>query len=607
MSAPTRHERLPAEWTLAMTPVLILDLQATSARPENGILWEAGWAWYRGAEPPAAARITVRGLTLPPDRSLPPAVLRVAGLTAAELTGGISEAELWKELEESAVNPPVPAVIHFARYESGHLRRLHALHSSDSLFPFRVVCTHELARRLFPDLPRYGLRAVAGFLGYSVPEPRRAQHHVAATAAIWHHLVRRLAELGIEDPRALMEWLAEEPPATRPAPRIPLPRPVPRFPARPGVYAMFRSNGDLLYIGKASRLDRRLPSYFRRRGHAEHTLEMLTQARHVRMHVTFSALEAALLECHLIQTLHPPYNKVLRDSTAEIAYYSRDFQHTAARYEPRHPLGPFTDPGPPAVLGSLVRALSGTGITGRPELNAGALDPAESGSLVPSFVATDLCPETWQEVLDRIKRLSGIEEGMSAEAVAVRLLRWGRRTAGPNGLSDSSTIESSEVGRPGDLPNPGPAGAPPAGETENGKEAAAENPEEPPPAERLYRWLAAVCASTARMASRGRWYRRMSVAAVRWRRCDGPWNLVLTEGGIPAFAGSQNEGDPLPHLPRALAAAGAKLLDRNACVRLRVLATELRRLSAEEVRIEVGLPGGRLLSGRRLEVWLKWL
>jgi hypothetical protein len=607
MSARIQHHHLPAEGTLAITPVLILDLQATSARADNGILWEAGWAWYRGAEPPCAARVSVRGLTLSPGRSLPPAVLKVAGVSPEELTAGISEAELWKELEEAALNPPVPAVIHFARYESGYLRRLHGLYSSDRPFPFHLICTHELARRLLPDLPRYGLRAVAGFLGHSVPEPRRAHHHVVATAAIWHHLVRRLAEVGIEDPRTLMEWLAEEVPATRPAPRIPLPRPEPPLPPRAGVYAMFRSNGDLLYIGKASRLDRRLPSYYRRRGHAGHTLEMLTQARTVTMRVTFSALEAALLECQLIQTLGPPYNRVLRGSTAEIAYYSRDLQQAAARHDSTHPVGPLTDCGPPAVLAALIRVLSRNGLTGTPELQRADLDPAELGSMLPSFVVTGLCPEIWQEVLDRVTRLSGIQKGMSAETVAVRLLRWGRRTSGPNGLQDNSGPEDCEVARPGDSPNPRPAGDQSAVEVEIGKRTAAEDPAEPPPADRLYRWLASVCAYSARLVCRARWYRRMWLAAVRWRRCEGPWNLVMTEGGRPAFAGSQGSGEPIPHLPRALAAAWAERLDRNACVRLRVLATELRRLSAEGAQIELGLPGNRLLSGRRLEVWLKWL
>ena len=48
---------------------------------------------------------------------------------------------------------------------------------------------------------------------------------------------------------------------------------------KPGIYRMLRSNGDLLYIGKATSLKHRVNSYFRQKGsQAEHILEMLSQA-----------------------------------------------------------------------------------------------------------------------------------------------------------------------------------------------------------------------------------------------------------------------------------------------------------------------------------------
>ncbi len=583
---------------LTTTPVLLLDLQATTGRPDTGILWEAGWAWYCGGDPPASVRVSVRTLTLPPGRTLPAAVVKVAGLTTADPGPGISEEELWRELEQAASEPPVPVVIHFARYESSYLQHLHALYAGARPFPFRTICTHRLAQRLMPELPRFGLRAVAGFLGYSVPEPRRAFHHVPATAVIWHHIVRRLVELGVEEPQALMEWLAEEPIGVRRAPRIPLRRPGSRLPPCPGVYGMFRCNGDLLYVGKARRLDRRLPSYFRRRGHAEHTLEMLTQARTLRTRVTFSALEAALLECHLIQSFDPPYNKVLRCTAAEPSYFSRDLQERADGWDAQHPVGPLTDPGPPQVLAALVRTLGET-LAGEAGPQAGdAL--ASSASLLPYLGGTEFSPELWQEVLKQIRELAGIDSTADRRAVAVRLLRWGRRDRGPNRRHEEPAESPRDVG---------PAEAP-AGATNPELEGAVMDQcvgeGEPPPAERLVRGLAGLCAYISRMESRGRWCRRLQRAAVRWRLGPGRWNLVVTVQGIPVFAGYQEDGEVLPVLSRE-PAGGMEPLDHNGCVRLRILATELRRLQAEGAEIEVALPEGRFLSARRLEVWLRWL
>ena len=48
--------------------------------------------------------------------------------------------------------------------------------------PLDIVCTHDIARRLFPDLPRRSLRALAGYLGRGVGVLRRSADHVEATA-----------------------------------------------------------------------------------------------------------------------------------------------------------------------------------------------------------------------------------------------------------------------------------------------------------------------------------------------------------------------------------------------------------------------------------------
>ena len=78
---------------------------------------------------------------------------------------------------------PVPLVIHFARFEEPFLRALHARHGSGP-FPFELVCSHAVARRLLPELPRRTLRSLAGYFGAAVPPLRRSVDHVVATALV---------------------------------------------------------------------------------------------------------------------------------------------------------------------------------------------------------------------------------------------------------------------------------------------------------------------------------------------------------------------------------------------------------------------------------------
>ncbi len=99
--------------------------------------------------------------------------------------------------------------------------------------------------------------------------------------------------------------------------------------------------GDLLYIGKAKSLKQRVNSYFRQKApHAEHTLEMLTQARELEITQTGSALEAAIFESDEIKRHSPPYNIALRPRQRQLVYCSKDLGRNAALAQRDFPVGP---------------------------------------------------------------------------------------------------------------------------------------------------------------------------------------------------------------------------------------------------------------------------
>ena len=104
---------------------------------------------------------------------------------------------------------------------------------------------------------------------------------------------------------------------------------------------MLRSNGDLLYIGKAKSIKQRVNSYFRQKAPlAEHTLEMLTQARGLDVTRTGSALEAALLESDEIKRYSPPYNIALRRLQRRLVYCGRDLSRRDALDDKEYLAGP---------------------------------------------------------------------------------------------------------------------------------------------------------------------------------------------------------------------------------------------------------------------------
>lgn len=80
-----------------------------------------------------------------------------------------------------------------------------------------------------------------------------------------------------------------------------------------GVYQMLDEHGQVIYVGKAKNLKKRIASYFSGRNKDIKTENLVKHIHHIEITVTNNESEAVLLECNLIKKHHPRYNVLLRD------------------------------------------------------------------------------------------------------------------------------------------------------------------------------------------------------------------------------------------------------------------------------------------------------
>jgi excinuclease ABC subunit C len=121
---------------------------------------------------------------------------------------------------------------------------------------------------------------------------------------------------------------------------------------RPGVYRMLDARGDVLYVGKARNLRRRVASYFGRKGLDAKTQALLHAVAHIEVTVTATEQEALLLEYNLIKEHRPRFNVVLRDDKS-YPYIRVTTRHPFPRFEFHRGsrgggerfIGPFPDAG----------------------------------------------------------------------------------------------------------------------------------------------------------------------------------------------------------------------------------------------------------------------
>ena len=295
-----------ADVSLRDTTFVVVDLETTGGRanptePDGSdydAITEIGAVKVRGG-----VVLGELATLVDPGRSIPPQIIALTGITSAMVCNAPtidSVLPAFLEFSRGAV-----LVAHNAGFDIGFLRA--AARRCQIAWPRPpVLCTVRLARRVLTrdEAPSVRLAALARLFAAATTPTHRALDDARATVDVLHGLIERVGNQGVHTYTDLRSYLPDVTPAQRRKRFLADP-----LPHRPGVYLFRGPAAEVLYVGTAVDLRRRVGQYFTGADPRTRIKEMVTLAARVDHVECAHDLEAGVRELRLLAAHAPPYNR----------------------------------------------------------------------------------------------------------------------------------------------------------------------------------------------------------------------------------------------------------------------------------------------------------
>ena len=283
---------------LAEATFVVVDLETTGGSPTGDEITEIGAVKVRGGEVLGEFATLVN-----PGVPIPPQITVLTGITTAMVLDAPRLEEVFPTFLEFIRGCVL--VAHNARFDVGFLRA--AARSLGAAWGVTdVVDTLALARRVVSkdEAPNHKLASLAHLFRSPTAPDHRALSDAKATVDVLHGLFERLGSLGVTHVEDLRTAADPVPPARRRKVHL-----AERLPTGPGVYLFKGPGGEVLYVGTAKNLRRRVRSYFTSAPDRRRIGEMVDLAARVEVIECPTVLEAQVRELRLIAHHEPPYNR----------------------------------------------------------------------------------------------------------------------------------------------------------------------------------------------------------------------------------------------------------------------------------------------------------
>lgn len=294
----------------------IVDIETTGGYAENHRITEIAIYHHDGMSITDSYHTLIN-----PGRNIPYYITGLTGITSEMVFAAPSFEDVAKEIYQWLDGKVF--VAHNAHFDYSFLKK--EFEQAGINWQSKKLCTVRLSRKIIPGLRSYSLGSLSESLGVEIQNRHRAGGDAAATAKIFDQLLQR------DRDGYILKTLKRNSGETILPPNLPKEE-FDKLPASCGVYYFHDVRGNVIYVGKAVNIKKRIAGHFTGDAREWSRSKIRNEIHHISYELTGNELIALILESQEIRRLWPKYNQAQKYRVEEWGIFNYEDQGGYQRF-----------------------------------------------------------------------------------------------------------------------------------------------------------------------------------------------------------------------------------------------------------------------------------
>lgn len=294
----------------------IVDIETTGGYAANHRITEIAIYFHDGMQMTGTFHTLIN-----PGRNIPYYITGLTGITSEM----VFSAPTFKEVSDEVYRrlDGKVFVAHNAHFDYSFLKK--EFEQAGISWQAKKLCTVRLSRKIIPGLRSYSLGSLAESLGIQIANRHRAGGDAAATVQIFDQLLQR------DRDNQILKALKRNSGETILPPNLPKEE-FDKLPAKCGVYYFHDVRGNVIYVGKAINIKKRIAGHFTGDAREWSRSKIRNEIHHISYDLTGNELIALILESQEIRKRWPKYNQAQKYRAEEWGIYDYEDRNGFLRF-----------------------------------------------------------------------------------------------------------------------------------------------------------------------------------------------------------------------------------------------------------------------------------